>query len=428
MKPFIVASTRPELIKLAPVLREFDSKEVEYFFVTTGQHYDVPLFHTFLADLNLKKPDYDIEAGSGSQAYQTSTALVKLEELMKKKKPDVVIAEGDTNSVLSTALAAVKLHLPFAHVEAGLRSYDMHMPEEVNRVVADHCSQVLFAPTDGAGLNLINEGITQDKIHIVGNTVVDAVQQNMKIAEKKSTVELPKEYALLTLHRAENVDSKNVLSNIVNALSMLDLDVIFPCHPRTIKMLEKHDLLKKLEKKGNVKVQGPMGYFDFLYAMSRAKIILTDSGGIQEESLALHVPCLTLRDTTERPESVTSGGNILVGTDPKNIVEKFEIVLGDKKLYSQMKHAKNPFGDGKSGKRIVKILLDLYSQGKLEFSTPDFKKGFWKRRLITVDSELAGKRIKDLKFTVLKLVEDGEERFPHGNTLLKKGQLIEIRS
>jgi len=428
MKPFIVASTRPELIKLAPVLREFDSKGVEYFFVTTGQHYDVPLFHTFLADLNLKKPDYDIEAGSGSQAYQTSTALVKLEELMKKKKPDVVIAEGDTNSVLSTALAAVKLHLPFAHVEAGLRSYDMHMPEEVNRVIADHCSQVLFAPTDGAGLNLINEGITHDKIYIVGNTVVDAVQQHMKIAEKKSMVELPNEYALLTLHRAENVDSKNVLSNIVNALSMLDLDVIFPCHPRTIKMLEKYNLLKKLEKTGNIKVQGPMGYFDFLYAMSRAKVILTDSGGIQEESLALHVPCLTLRDTTERPESVTSGGNILIGTDSKNIVEKFEMVLGDKKLYSQMNGAKNPFGDGKSGKRIVKILLDLHNKGKLEFSTPDFKKGFWTRRLISVDSKLAGKRIKDLKFTVLKLVEDEKEIFPHGNTLLKKGQLIEIRS
>ncbi|MEE9594006.1 MAG: UDP-N-acetylglucosamine 2-epimerase (non-hydrolyzing) [Candidatus Hydrothermarchaeales archaeon] len=428
MKPFIVASTRPELIKLAPVLREFDSNGVEYIFITTGQHYDAALFHKFVDDLELKKPDHDIETGSGSQAYQTSDALLKLEKLMMKEKPDIVIAEGDTNSVLSTALAAVKLHQPFAHVESGLRSFDMHMPEEVNRIVADHCSQVLFAPTDGAGLNLLNEGIPPDRIHIVGNTVVDAVQQNIRIAKSKSAIELPTEYALLTLHRPENVDSRKGLSNIVEALLKLEFEVLFPCHPRTMKMLKKFGLFKKLGEQSSIKIIAPLGYFDFIHAMSRAKVVLTDSGGIQEESLALHVPCLTLRDTTERPESVTSGGNILVGTDPKNIIEKLEMVLGDKKLYSRMKRAKNPFGDGKSGKRIVKILLDLHRDGKLAFSAPDFKGGFWKRRFVAVDSSIAGKRIKDLEMTVFKLMVDGEEKYPHGDTVLKKGQLIEIRS
>ncbi|MFQ5814879.1 MAG: non-hydrolyzing UDP-N-acetylglucosamine 2-epimerase [Candidatus Hydrothermarchaeaceae archaeon] len=428
MRPFVVASTRPELIKLAPVLREFDSGGIEYIFVTTGQHYDANLFHQFIEDLELKRPDHDIEVGSDSQAHQTSVAMVKLEKMMTMEKPDVVIAEGDTNSVLSTALAAVKLHQPFAHVESGLRSFDMRMPEEVNRIVADHCSQVLFAPTDGAGLNLLNEGVPPDRVHIVGNTIVDAVQQNMKIAERKSTIELPKEYALLTLHRAENVDSRKVLSNVVEALSRLRFELIFPAHPRTVKMLKKFSLFKKLVRDSNIKIIQPMGYLDFIHAMSRAKVILTDSGGIQEESLALHVPCLTLRDTTERPESVTSGGNILVGTRTKDIVERFEMVVGDERLYSRMKRAKNPFGDGKSGRRIVEILLDRHRDGRLAITSPDFKKGFWKRKLVAVDSRLAGKRIKELGMTVFKLMEDGEERYPHGDTVLKEGQFIEIRS
>lgn len=428
MRPFVVASTRPELIKLAPVLREFDSRGIEYIFVTTGQHYSINLFHSFIGDLELKRPDHDIEIGSGSHAYQTSASMIELEKLMKMEKPDVVIAEGDTNSVLSTALVAVKLHLPFAHVESGLRSFNMRMPEEVNRIVADHCSQVLFAPTESAGLNLLNEGIPPGKVHIVGNTIVDAIRQNMRIANRKSTLELPKEYALLTLHRAENVDSRSVLSNIVEALTKIKFNVVFPCHPRTMKMLNEFGLLKKLKKNPNIRITGPMGYLDFIYAMSRSKVILTDSGGIQEESLALNIPCLTLRDTTERPESIIAGGNILVGTKAKNILKKLEMVLKDKSLYSKMKQAKNPFGDGKSGKRIVEILLEKHRNGDLAISSPDFKRGFWKRKLVAVDSSLAGKRIKDLGMEVFKLIVDGEERYPNGDIVLREGQFIEIRS
>ncbi len=428
MRPFIVASTRPELIKISPILREFDSRGIEYFFATTGQHYDVNLFHKFLEDLELKKPDHDIKVGSGSQAHQTSIAMMKLEKLIAQEKPDVVLAEGDTNSVLSTALAAVKLHLPFAHVESGLRSFDMRMPEEVNRIVADHCAQVLFAPTDGAGLNLLNEGVSPDKVHIVGNTIVDAVQQNIRIAQKKSTIRLPKEYLLLTLHRAENVDSREVLSNIVEALVQSRLEVMFPAHPRTIKMLREFGLLRRLKKQSNIKLTEPLGYLDFLNTLSRARVVLTDSGGIQEEAISLHVPCLTLRDTTERPESVTSGGNILVGTKTKDIVEKLEMLLGDKALYAQMKRAKNPFGDGKSGRWIVEILLERHREGRLAISSPDFKRGFWKRRLIAVDASLAGRRIRELKMAVFKLVENGEEKYPHGDIVLRAGQMIEIRS
>ncbi|MEE8167567.1 MAG: UDP-N-acetylglucosamine 2-epimerase (non-hydrolyzing) [Candidatus Hydrothermarchaeales archaeon] len=426
MKPFIVASTRPELIKLSPVMRELEARGIGYIFVTTGQHYDEPLFDRFISDLELREPDYDVEVGSGSQAYQTSLAMMELEKLMAEEKPDVVVAEGDTNSVLSSALAAVKLHIPFAHVEAGLRSFDKRMPEEVNRILADHCSELLFAPTDGAGLNLINEGIFPDKIFIVGNTIVDATLQNLKLANKMPS-KLPEGYLLLTLHRAENVDKYEVLSGIVDALIEIKQKIIFPVHPRTKKMLEKFKLIEKL-KKGNISIVEPMGYLDFLNAMSSADLVLTDSGGIQEEAVTLKVPCLTLRTTTERPESVDAGGNILAGVKKEDILEKLQLILGDRKLYDKMKQTRNPFGDGKAGKRIVDILVEKHDKDELRIPSPDFTKGFWKKRFVEIDSELDGKRIRELDFMVLRVIDKSEERFPHSDMKLKKGQMIELIS
>ncbi len=425
MKPLIVASTRPELIKLSPVMREFDRSGAEYIFATTGQHYDRLLFKTFVEELELKEPDYDIKVGSGSQAYQTSLAMIELEKIMEKEKPSVVIAEGDTNSVLSTSLAAVKLHIPAAHVEAGLRSHDKNMPEEINRIVADHCSEVLFAPTEKAALNLINEGIPPKKIHIVGNTIVDATLQNLAIARRKSRIleKFPKEYLILTLHRAENVDSYKTLKGIVDALTKIKENIIFPVHPRTEKMLRKFKLLGKLKKKFLIQ---PLGYLDFILLLSRAKAVLTDSGGIQEEAIILKVPCITLRNTTERPETVEAGGNILAGIKSSRIIEKVNLVLNDRKLYKKMRRAKNPFGDGRTGKRIVKILLEKHEKGELEISSPDFTHGFWKREFIAVDSKLSGRKIKDLNFNVLKIIENGRERFPYEDAKLKRGQVIEI--
>jgi UDP-N-acetylglucosamine 2-epimerase (non-hydrolysing) len=424
MKPLVVASTRPEIIKLSPVMREFERRKIDYTFVTTGQHYDRSLYGIFIRDLQLKTPDFDIKVGSGTQAYQTSYAMVELEKIMEKQKPDIVIVEGDTNSVLSAALAAVKLHIPVAHVEAGLRSYDRTMPEEINRTLADHCSEVLFPPTEKAALNLVNEGISPEKIHIVGNTIVDAVLQNLEIAEKSTTAVkgAEGEYLVLTLHRAENVDNPQRLKGLVEAIEKIDIPVIFPIHPRTKERLKKFGLEMK-----NVRLIPPLGYLEFLRLLSRAKAVLTDSGGIQEEAITLHVPCITLRTTTERPETVEAGGNILAGVNPEKILEKVGKVLSDEELYARMKKAENPLGDGTAGKKIVNILLELETKGELKVATQDFTEGFWKKKLIKVDDSLAGKRVKDVDFAILRIFEDGVEKFPSRDSILKIGQMLEIR-
>ncbi len=424
MKFLIVASTRPELIKLSPVMRELDARGGEYLFTTTGQHYDARLFHNFVRDLELREPDYDIKVGSGTQAYQTAHAMVELEKIIQKEKPDAVVVEGDTNSVLSAALAAVKLHVPVAHVEAGLRSFDRRMSEEINRIVADHCSEALFAPTEKAALNLINEGISPDKIHIVGNTIVDATMQNLRIAKQKSELlkKLPKDYLVLTLHRAENVDHFKTLDGIVEALTKIEEPIVFSVHPRTKKMLKKFSLLQKLKKKRNISLVEPLDYLDFLLLLSKAKVALTDSGGVQEEALILNVPCITLRNNTERPETVEAGGNVLAGVETKSILEKVNLVLGDRKVYSKMRRAKNPFGDGNAGKKIVKILLEK----KLGITSSDFTRGFWRRETIIAGSQMHNKKVSELPFKVLKLSQDGRERFPYRNMKIKKGQVLEI--
>jgi len=423
MKALVVASTRPEVIKLAPVLRELEKNKIEYRFITTGQHYDRMLFDKFIEELELRKPDYNIEVGSGTQAYQTSQALLELERIFLKENPNVVIVQGDTNSTLSSALAAIKLHIPVAHVEAGLRSFDKRMPEEINRIIADHCSMLLFAPTEKAALNLITEGIFPEKVFIVGNTIVDAVLQNIEIAKRKSSIK-EKDYILLTLHRAENVDNKKILENIVDALISINKKIIFPVHPRTKKRLEEFKLLEKL-KNSNIKIIEPLGYLDFLLLLSNAKLVLTDSGGVQEEAIILHVPCVTLRTTTERPETIEAGGNVLAGVEKEGIVKTLNSLLFDEERYAKMKKAKNPFGDGKSGERIVSIILDKYEKGELIFEETKILKG-WKREIIKVNEELEGKEIKELDFKVLRMIDGKEIRFPYGNLKLKKGQLIEI--
>lgn len=369
MKPLIVASTRPELIKLAPVMKELERNGIKYVFATTGQHYHANLFRNFVDDLGLKKPDYNIRVGSGTQGYQTAAALVALERIMEREKPDVVIVEGDTNSVLSGALSAVKLHIPVAHVEAGLRSFDRLMPEEINRVIADHCSEVLFAPTKKSAQNLRNEGISPEKIFVVGNTIVDATLQNLKVARKKCLTKFQANYLLLTLHRAENVDNADRLRRIVNALARINENIVFPIHPRTKKMLKKFKLLGKLQKK-NIHMTEPLGYAEFLSLLHKAKAVLTDSGGIQEEAIVLSVPCITLRTTTERPETVEAGGNVVAGVETGDILKKIKLVLSNEKIYRKMKNARNPFGDGKAGRRIVKILLEKHERGELKISSP----------------------------------------------------------
>lgn len=355
MKICIILGTRPEIIKMSPIIRECETKGLNYFVLHTGQHYSYSLDKIFFDELELPEPKYNLNIGSGSHAEETGKMLIGIEKVLLKEKPDIILVEGDTNTVLAGALAATKLHIKVGHVEAGLRSYDRQMPEEINRILVDHVSDYLFAPTEKARENLLREGIEEDKIFVTGNTIVDAVNQNLRIAERKATILnklnlTPKGYFLVTSHRQENVDIKNRLKGILDGLKLVydefNLPIIYPIHPRTKKRIKEFEL----EIPEGVELIEPLGYIDFLQLEANAKLVLTDSGGVQEETCILNVPCVTLRDNTERPETLEVGSNILVGANPDKILEGVKIMLNRKRNW------KNPFGDGKAGMRILKIL------------------------------------------------------------------------
>jgi len=357
MKIGIVVGTRPEIIKMSPVIRECERLKLDYFILHTGQHYSYSMDRVFFEQLVLPRPKYNLDVGSGSHAEQTGKILTGIERILIKEKPDVVLVQGDTNTVLAGALAAAKLHIKVGHVEAGLRSYDRYMPEEINRVLADHCSDFLFAPTEKSRQLLLKEGISDEKIFVTGNTIVDAVFQNLKLADKKMQIldelELKNQgYFLLTAHRQENVDDKGRFEGILKGLKQLveeyDIPVIYPIHPRSRKQLERFDL-----EIDGVKLMDPLDFLGFLQLEKNAKVVLTDSGGVQEETCILGTPCVTLRDNTERPETIDVGSNILAGTIPKNIVDCVSVMSDSNKKWD------NPFGDGKAGKRIIKTLLGV---------------------------------------------------------------------
>jgi UDP-N-acetylglucosamine 2-epimerase (non-hydrolysing) len=355
MKIFIILGTRPEIIKMSPVIRECIRKKLNFSILHTNQHYSENLDKVFFKELNLPQPKYNLNVGSGTHAEQTAKILVGIEKILLKEKPDIVLVEGDTNTVLAGALAAAKLHIKVGHIEAGLRSYFREMPEEINRILTDHCSDLLFAPTKKAKDILLNEGILNKDIFVTGNTVVDAVFQNLKLAEKESTIlkklNLSKRgYFLMTAHRAENVDDRDKLRGILKGAEMISkrfsLPVIYPIHPRTRKMLKKF----KLTVSKSVNLIEPLGYFDFLKLENHARLMLTDSGGIQEETCIMKVPCVTLRDNTERPETIEVGGNLLSGTDSSRILKCVSKMMDRKRKW------KNPFGSGKTAEKIIKII------------------------------------------------------------------------
>ena len=356
MKISIILGTRPEIIKMSPIIRYCQEKKLDYFTIHTGQHYSINMDKIFFKELDLPKPKYNLDIGSGSHGKQTGLMLEKIEKILQEEKPDVVLVQGDTNSVLAGALAAAKLHIKVGHVEAGLRSYDRQMPEEINRILTDHISDFLFVPTKRAKEIALQEGIDQKKVFVTGNTIVDAVYQNLTIAEKKSKImdklDLKKKgYILITAHRQENVDVKVKLKNILESFKKVHketkMKLIYPIHPRTRKMIAKFDL--KVPK--YVDLIEPIGFLDFLVVEANAKAILTDSGGVQEESCILKVPCVTLRENTERPETIEVGGNLLAGTNPIKILKCLKLVLKKQKQW------KNPFGDGKAAEKIVNICL-----------------------------------------------------------------------
>ncbi len=418
----VVASTRPEVIKLAPVLRALESSGMEHVFVTTGQHYDDELFWRFIRELGLKEPEHNIDVRSGTHAYQTARALEALEKLIVQESPQVVIAEGDTNSVLSTALACAKLLVPFAHVEAGLRSFDRTMPEEVNRLLADHVSTVLFAPTRRAADNLVNEGILPGSIFVVGNTIVDATLQHIEIARRR--LKAPEgEYLLLTLHRAENVDSRERLEGILRALAEIEHEILFPVHPRTLQRLREFGLIELAESA--LTLLPPAGYLEFLLMLEGARAVLTDSGGVQEEAIVLGTPCITLRTSTERPETVEAGGNILAGVDRESITGTVRRVLGDPGLYERMKRARNPFGDGRSGERIVRILAELEERGALKIEPPSRVIRTRQRRLVPA-SGFRGRRISELGMRVCRVVSGGLFMYPAPEHRVGDEEMLEV--
>lgn len=336
---------------MSPVIRECQRRGLDYFILHTGQHYSYDMDKVFFDQLELPQPRYNLDAGSGMHAEQTGKIMAGIERVLIKEKPDSVLVQGDTNTVMAGALAAAKLHIKVGHVEAGLRSFDRNMPEEINRVVADHISDYLFAPTEIARGNLLSEGLNEGKILVTGNTIVDSVYQNREIAERKvdilNDLELePGGYFLATLHRAENVDDIGRLSEILKGIELIaeefSTPVLFPVHPRTRKMIKEFGL-----ELDGIRDVNPLGFLEFLQLESNARLALTDSGGVQEETCILGVPCVTLRDNTERPETINVGSNILVGANAEKILG------GAKSMLSRGNGWKNPFGDGQTGKYII---------------------------------------------------------------------------
>lgn len=355
MKALSVVGARPQFIKSLAVSRALRARHTEVL-VHTGQHYDYEMSKVFFEGLNLPEPDYNLGVGSGNHGEQTGRMLMALEGPIAAEGPNVVLVYGDTNSTLAGALAAAKLNVPVAHVEAGLRSYNRSMPEEINRVVADHVSSMLFCPTPHAVENLAREGI-RDGVVMTGDVMIDAARLSAEAAGKTSSImrELslrPRGYFLATVHRASNTDKLGNLERIVEAFLALELPVVFPVHPRTRKSLEQGGLFERIEASKNVRLIPPQGYLDFVELERNARAILTDSGGIQKEACFYGVPCVTLREETEWVETVERGYNTLVGADKDAIVQAAERAART----GPLPPARDLYGDGHAAEKIVAAL------------------------------------------------------------------------
>ncbi|KPV63436.1 MAG: hypothetical protein AOA66_0912 [Candidatus Bathyarchaeota archaeon BA2] len=365
MKVMLVIGARPQIIKSAPIIHKASKDvEIDLQIVHTGQHYDFEMSRIFFSELELPDPVANLGVGSGTHAWQTGKMMIGLEKTIKDLKPDIVLVPGDANSTLAGALAAVKLHVAVAHVEAGARSYDMGMPEEVNRRLTDHCSTMLFATTENCLNNLVKEGIPSGQIHLTGDTMYDALLQHQMKFQRTQVLERlglrAGEYAVLTAHRPENVDTPETLKNIVEAMIQLsESTIVFPVHPRTIERLRVSDLLKSLKKAEHIRLVDPIGYHEMLHLVEKAKMVFTDSGGLQKEAFLLHTPCITLREKTEWVETVDLEANVLVGNSVEMVVRKAREYLATENLKTKLKKLPNPFGDGNASTRIVNALKDM---------------------------------------------------------------------
>jgi UDP-N-acetylglucosamine 2-epimerase (non-hydrolysing) len=363
LKVINVVGARPNFMKVAPIVEEMKRREREFtpLVVHTGQHYDADMSDAFFRDLELPEPDVHLEVGSASHAAQTAAVMERFEPVVLRERPDWVVVVGDVNSTLACALVCSKLGVKVAHVEAGLRSRDRTMPEEINRLLTDQIADLLFTPSADADQNLLNEGIPAERIRLVGNIMIDSLLKHLPRA-RQSTIRQDlqlNEYAVVTLHRPSNVDDSRTLKRILDALEEIGrrIPVIFPVHPRTIKMItEMESASRLLDGANGVLLIQPLGYLDFLQLFSGARIVLTDSGGIQEETTVLGIPCLTLRENTERPITIEMGTNQLVGRDPQKIIAAFRASLDDTSHSSD--HRVPPLWDGHTAQRIVSSLLE----------------------------------------------------------------------
>lgn len=358
MKVLCVVGARPNFMKVAPIVKEMRRREREFapLLVHTGQHYDAAMSDAFFADLGLPAPDVYLGIGSASHAQQTARVMIEFEPIVLREQPDWVLVVGDVNSTLACALVCAKLNVKVAHVEAGLRSRDRQMPEEINRILTDQISDLLLTPSPDADANLKQENIDANRIVFVGNVMIDSLFENLKRAESsiiREQLELEaNNYAVLTLHRPSNVDEPETFQNLLHALEFIaeKLPIVFPVHPRTRGKVAEFDFGARIENNPNLRLIEPLGYLDFLRLYSGARIVLTDSGGLQEETTALKIPCLTLRENTERPITVEMGTNLVVGTKTEDIVSAAKAILNQtsENVGAQVP----PLWDGKTAARI----------------------------------------------------------------------------
>ena len=436
IKIAIIAGTRPELVKLAPLIKLIKKDpDFSLLFVFSGQHYDYNLFTKFITDLELPTPDINIQVGSGTHGYQEGTLIMEIERIILKYNPDVILSQGDTNTVFASAIATRKLNKCFIHLEAGIRSFDKRMPEEINRILTGSCSMYHLAPTERAAINLLFEGINRKSIFIVGNTIVDTVLQTKQIAQSKSkifeqlkiTKKIP--LILITLHRPANVDDKNVLELFFDTLKTLkEFQFIFPVHPRTNNNLKKFNLLSKIEKCSNILLTEPLGYLDFFKIFSESLCVLTDSGGIQEEASIIGIPCITLRNNTERPETIEYGSNVLVGMEMEKLKAELYHIKYDPH-YLRGKSDQNPFGDGKTSERVATIIKKLNKENKLNFE----KSELWVeiplrvlKKIEALQAKISVEEYEKKYNSTIQIIFDneGNPHFPYDNGILEKNDLI----
>jgi UDP-N-acetylglucosamine 2-epimerase (non-hydrolysing) len=359
-KPIIlVVGARPNFMKIAPIYAELQSRGQELILLHTGQHYDDNMSKVFFDDLGMPKPDIYMGIGSGSHAYQTGTVMIEFEKICQEKDPSMVVVVGDVNSTVACTIVCAKMGIPCAHVEAGLRSFDRDMPEEINRILTDSVADLLLTPSPDGDEHLRAEGIAEERIIRVGNVMIDSLYNNLARAESSSIQDelgLEDDYSILTLHRPSNVDDEGIFAGIISALEVIgkEIQIVFPMHPRTEKMAKQFSLYERIASIPRIKITGPVGYLDFVALMSNSKLVLTDSGGLQEETTALGIPCITLRENTERPITVTEGTNTIVGCDPE-LIKSTALDA----LTTGGKSGRIPeMWDGKTAHRIADVLIN----------------------------------------------------------------------